>query len=157
MEIALPYGRDENECHGRTFLMATELKVPSPVIVGCSELLLLDKSGEASHQLQFKASPTCALSDETKTRTQPVARVEADPVSSCAAEMAHDFNNLVSIILGYCSELIHDESLSDEHRAVSIEIEKAAERTSRLIMQFLAIAKNSRNSLCFQECDSQDC
>lgn len=61
-------------------------------------------------------------------------------------EMAHDFNNLLAIILGYCHELIHDGSLSDEQRTVVIEIEKAGDRATCLTRRLLDMSREPLSS-----------
>lgn len=157
MEIALPYMPVLNECYEITTLKASEPEIPDPAPDPCGKPLPLTGLGEASRRLL----PQVPLSNFPGVRHESVNQralgTKSDPVSIISGEMAHDFNNLLAIILGYCSELIHDESLSDQHRTVFIEIEKAGERASRLAMQLHGISRNSSDQAVSSDSVNRDC
>jgi PAS domain S-box-containing protein len=65
-----------------------------------------------------------------------------ESVGQLAGGIAHDFNNFLSVIRGYARFLI--EGMDDEEplRSDAMEIEKAAERASRLTGQLLVFSRN---------------
>ena len=65
-------------------------------------------------------------------------RLEA--VGRLAGGVAHDFNNMLSVILGYAEQLAADHPEGDLHADV-LEIERAARRSAALVRQLLAFAR----------------
>jgi len=64
-----------------------------------------------------------------------------EAVGKLAGGLAHDFNNLVSIVTGYSEMLLGTlEGESEEHELV-VEIRKAGNRAARLVRQLLAFSR----------------
>jgi PAS domain S-box-containing protein len=65
-----------------------------------------------------------------------------ESVGQLAGGIAHDFNNFLSVIRGYARFLIEGMDEEEPLRSDAIEIEKAAERASRLTGQLLIFSRN---------------
>jgi PAS domain S-box-containing protein len=64
-----------------------------------------------------------------------------DAIGRLAGGVAHDFNNLVTVIIGYCELLLVDLEPDDPHRADIVEIQKAGASASGLTRQLLAFSR----------------
>ena len=76
---------------------------------------------------------------EMESRLRNAQRVEA--FSKLTGGVAHDFNNMLSVIIGYSQIMQEDFESDDENRLFLSEIEKAAIRASALTNQLLAFSK----------------
>lgn len=76
---------------------------------------------------------------EMESRLRNAQRVEA--FSKLTGGVAHDFNNMLSVIIGYSQIMQEDFDSDDENRLFLSEIEKAAIRASSLTNQLLAFSK----------------
>ncbi len=65
-----------------------------------------------------------------------------ESVGQLAGGIAHDFNNFLSVIRGYARFLLDGLDEEDARRSDAVEIEKAAERASRLTSQLLVFSRN---------------
>ena len=70
-------------------------------------------------------------------RLRQAQKLEA--IGRLAGGVAHDFNNMLTVILGYSSAL--NEVVGEENRAFLSEITKAAERAASLTRQLLAFSR----------------
>ncbi len=64
-----------------------------------------------------------------------------DAVGRLAGGVAHDFNNILSIILGYGEFLLQDLAAGDPRRGDMLEIQSAAERAAQLTSQLLLFSR----------------
>ena len=64
-----------------------------------------------------------------------------DAIAQLAGGIAHDFNNLLTGIIGHCSLLLEDHSLSDEARGDLGQIQRSADRAAGLTRQLLAFSR----------------
>ena len=64
-----------------------------------------------------------------------------DAIGRLAGGVAHDFNNVLTVILGYTSLLLEQLGGDDPRRSEETEIHKAAERASALTRQLLAFSR----------------
>ncbi len=64
-----------------------------------------------------------------------------ESVGRLAGGVAHDFNNNLQVILGYCEQLVCSPGLSGNDRVDLHEIQNAAERSASLTRQLLAFAR----------------
>lgn len=76
---------------------------------------------------------------EMEARLRNAQRVEA--FSKLTGGVAHDFNNMLSVIIGYSQIMQEDFESDDENLLFLSEIEKAAIRASALTNQLLAFSK----------------
>jgi len=64
-----------------------------------------------------------------------------ESVGRLAGGVAHDFNNMLSVIIGHAGMALTTQGLSPQLKTNLIEIEKAAERSADLTRQLLAFAR----------------
>ena len=76
---------------------------------------------------------------ELETRVRKSQRVEA--FSQLTGGVAHDFNNMLSVVIGYAQILMEESEANPEQLGFLREIEKAAHRASSLTNQLLAFSK----------------
>jgi two-component system cell cycle sensor histidine kinase/response regulator CckA len=76
---------------------------------------------------------------DLETRVRKSQRVEA--FSQLTGGVAHDFNNMLSVVIGYAQILMEESEGSEERLGFLQEIEKAALRASSLTNQLLAFSK----------------
>jgi PAS domain S-box-containing protein len=82
--------------------------------------------------------------DVTERRTLEAQFHQAqkmEAVGRLAGGVAHDFNNILTAILGYCELLLEDTGADDPHRPDLIEIHKAGTRATGLTRQLLAFSR----------------
>ena len=59
----------------------------------------------------------------------------------CASGVAHDFNNLITVILGYTDLSLRRSDIDDSMRHNLEETKKAADRAASMIPQLLALIR----------------
>jgi PAS domain S-box-containing protein len=69
-----------------------------------------------------------------------------EAVGRLAGGMAHDFNNLLMLMTGYMDQLIHDPSLSAEHKKVCEQVMATTRRGASLTRQLLAFSRKDQTA-----------
>ncbi len=77
---------------------------------------------------------------ETELGIQQMQKQEA--LGQLAGNIAHDFNNLMAIVLGYADMIQSSQDMPDDVREMMAEIKKAVQRGAALTGQILAYAKH---------------
>ncbi len=96
-----------------------------------------DTNGEISGVLVVVEDITDAR--EREVQYQQAEKMEA--VGRLAGGVAHDFNNVLTAILGYCELLAEDMTPEDPHRTDVLEIQTAGFRAASLTRQLLAFSR----------------
>jgi PAS domain S-box-containing protein len=81
------------------------------------------------------------ISDRKLLEEQLEHSQKLESIGRLAGGMAHDFNNLMTTILGYSEMLLEDTQIKPEHRAHVLEIKKAVDRATRLTGQLLTFGR----------------
>ena len=98
---------------------------------------LLDEKGEMYATLGVSLD----LKEQQKLEAQLRQAQKMESVGRLAGGVAHDFNNMLSIILGNAEMAMEDMDSANPFRANLMEIFKAAERSTNLTRQLLAFAR----------------
>ncbi|MFO7912855.1 MAG: PAS domain S-box protein, partial [Desulfotignum sp.] len=107
------------------------------VILDCRTSLVLDEQGNKI----ALAGISTDITDLKKMETQLNQAQKMESVGRLAGGVAHDFNNMLGVILGHTElALLHTD---DKHKLCSDlkEIQKAAERSADITKQLLAFAR----------------
>jgi two-component system, cell cycle sensor histidine kinase and response regulator CckA len=81
------------------------------------------------------------VTERRKLEAQFQQAQKMEAVGRLAGGVAHDFNNLTTVILGYCELLLPEFKAADLHRADLEEIHKAGTRAAALTRQLLAFSR----------------
>jgi two-component system cell cycle sensor histidine kinase/response regulator CckA len=103
----------------------------------------LSRLGPAVRRAMAEAA-TKRKNIEMEQRLQQSQRLEA--VGTLAGGVAHDFNNILTIIQGYTSLLPVERHQPERVLEISATIDRAAQRGSELVHQLLAFARKSDGS-----------
>ncbi len=85
------------------------------------------------------ASAVQDLTERKRAEEQIRQAQKMDAVGRLAGGVAHDFNNMLMIILGFCDFLLGSFDETDARRGDVVEIRKAADRASTLTRQLLGL------------------
>lgn len=81
------------------------------------------------------------ISERHKLESQLRQAQKMEAVGRLAGGVAHDFNNMLSIVLGYTEMLIEERPAGDPMLELLTEIQRAAERSADLTHQLLAFSR----------------
>jgi PAS domain S-box-containing protein len=94
--------------------------------------------GEDSHKIIFTAVD---VTDRKNLEAQLRQSQKMEAVGQLAGGVAHDFNNQLTIIRGYCDLMLDETSIPEEVREQLSHIDNAAARAGRLTSQLLAFSR----------------
>jgi two-component system, cell cycle sensor histidine kinase and response regulator CckA len=76
-----------------------------------------------------------------KLEAQLAQAAKMESIGRLAGGVAHDFNNMLTVILGYAAMCKESTALAEEERNYLVEIEKAANRSQKITRQLLAFSR----------------
>lgn len=148
------FSKDEVMAHSHAVLQHTQLIVPlrEPQPLRSRETELRHKGGDPRRVLLF-TQPTTVLGAphliimaenvtarmELEQHLRQTQKMEA--IGQLAAGVAHDFNNILTIIQGHLSLLLTTEDFTDSTRDSLTETLTASERAATLTRQLLAFSR----------------
>ena len=137
--VALPL-RDEARVFGALVLYAAE---PDAVAPAELELLcrLADNLAYALRVLRMKAAGEQALRKHDALEAQLRQSQKMEAVGRLAGGVAHDFNNMLAVIVGHADMALEQTAPDDPLHAELQAIQKAAQRSADLTGQLLAFAR----------------
>ena len=94
-------------------------------------------SGRASHYVGIVTDVT----EQKRTQEQLRQAMKMEAVGRLAGGVAHDFNNILTAIIGYADLLAIAPDLSERAKRAALEIRDAGERAAELTRQLLAFSR----------------
>jgi PAS domain S-box-containing protein len=98
---------------------------------------VLDRSGRVMNYLAVKRDITAQL--ELEERFNQAQKMES--IGRLAGGVAHDFNNMLGVIIGHAELALEDPAISPSLASALKEILKAADRSANLTRQLLGFAR----------------
>ena len=150
-DCALPGERDGSgtltarlEHHGRTYgLLSVEIPVRQRFDPEDQELFreLAGDIAFALHGIEMGEQHAAAEEEHRKLQTQLARAQRMEAIGRLAGGVAHDFNNMLTVILGYVAVLLAGLTPDDPSYQDMEEIRKAAQRSADLTRQLLAFSR----------------
>ncbi len=130
----------------------TRRPLGSPVTRGVNRLLDIVVESIVEGYLASKEERTRAESEHARdrlreTEAQLHRAQKLDAVGRLAGSVAHDFNNVLTVVESYAWILEESFESADPRRADIVEIRRAAERAGVLTRQLLALSRHSITAL----------
>lgn len=102
-----------------------------------SAALVRNSHGEPA----YFVSQMLDLSEKKRLEQELIQNQRLSVMRQMASGLSHDFNNLVSIILGYCETLLVRPDTTDQQRSLILPIREAGHHASRMIRQLIAFSR----------------
>jgi len=105
---------------------------------------MFDRDGNVTHVVEYNldvTDRTISEQEKEKLRSQLLAAQKMEAIGSLAGGVAHDFNNILTTILGYSQIMAMKIAEGDPMRDMVEDIYDAAERASSLTRQLLAFSR----------------
>jgi signal transduction histidine kinase/CHASE3 domain sensor protein/CheY-like chemotaxis protein len=118
-------------------IVARPLRGPEPVHLVVSGAPLRDSSGAISGAALVYHDITAAR--ETERKLQQSQKLDA--IGKLTGGVAHDFNNMLTVITGTTETLVEGLANQPEYQSIAKLIDNAAERCAELIQHLLAFAR----------------
>ncbi|HTS19712.1 MAG TPA: PAS domain S-box protein [Verrucomicrobiae bacterium] len=96
---------------------------------------------DASGQIVGASTIARDISERNRLQQQLQQAQKVEAIGRLAGGVAHDFNNILTTIIGYCDLLREELGVQDNARANVEEISAAAERAASLTRQLLAFSR----------------
>ena len=106
------------------------------------ELLLI-----LSHQVPLGLELPRLLTEREQIQASVQQAQKMEVVGQLAGSVAHDFNNMLSVIVAAVDELLLNETLNDEAKLDAAALSGAAQRATRLTKRLLAFSRNQTLAL----------
>jgi signal transduction histidine kinase/CheY-like chemotaxis protein len=106
--------------------------------------LFADMGGDlafALYNLEMRKAKELAEEEQKKLSDQLIQAQKMEAVGRLAGGVAHDFNNMLSVILGYSETILADLNPADPIYKDLSEVKAAAERSANLTRQLLAFSR----------------
>jgi PAS domain S-box-containing protein len=98
---------------------------------------ILDPDGRVAHFLAVKED----ISRRKELEAQLLHAQKMEAVGRLAGGVAHDFNNILTVITGYTAMLIEETPPESSQREPLVEVHRMAERAAALTQQLLAFSR----------------
>jgi PAS domain S-box-containing protein len=111
------------------------------VLLSAAPLVANDRDGEITFVAMNLTERKRAEAEKDKLQTQLTQAQKMESVGRLAGGVAHDFNNMLQVILGNAALALQDQPKGSPMRESLEEIEKSARRSADLTRQLLAFAR----------------
>jgi two-component system cell cycle sensor histidine kinase/response regulator CckA len=133
--------RDGDNLSGEPWEITTRAGEHRTLMISTSMIHLEDGRGAVVGLMHDVTDLRRAEDEQGRLRTQLAAAQRLDSVGRLAGGVAHDFNNMLGVILGRTSLAMEQLSPTDPAQAELKEVLEAAQRSAELTKQLLAFAR----------------
>lgn len=106
-------------------------------ILSTKKIPLFDSNGNARYLLGISED----ITDRKRLEEQLLHSQKMDAIGQLASGVAHDFNNILMVIMGYCTLLGRDETLNVPQHGMVERIMDASEKASQLTRSLLTFSR----------------
>lgn len=135
----MPAVRDKGIWEGQSELRRFHSQTPIPVY----RSVFMIRNPQTREPICY-ATVTRDISEQLDLEAQLRQSQKMEAVGQLAAGVAHDFNNILTIIQGNASLLEDDESLNEETRPEIVSISEAVKRAANLTRQLLTFSRKQK-------------
>jgi len=107
------------------------------LILRTKKITLCDDGGSPKHLLGISED----ITERKRLEAQLLQSQKMEAIGQLAGGVAHDFNNILMVIIGYADVLNLDDTLGDEQHEKVQKILRAAERAAQLTQNLLAFSR----------------
>lgn len=125
------------ETHGQTTLEFEARKADGALF----EVLMAARAAQDERGSKVYVATSLDISEQRRLRGEIAHLQRVEAVGALAASVAHDFNNMLSPILGFTDLLLADGDLREDQRRQLDQVRVAAERSRDLTSQLLAFGR----------------
>lgn len=133
-EVSIPAAIQQGTWSGETALL-TKKGEEIPV----SQVIVAHKT--AAGEVRFLSTIMRDISDRMRLEQQLHQAQKMEAFGQLSGGVSHDFNNLLTVIMGYCECLEEDASLKSDSRDMIQQIYRAGGRAAALTRQLLAFSR----------------
>ncbi len=102
-----------------------------------SAALVRNSHGEPA----YFVSQMLDLTEKKRLEQELIQNQRLSVMKQMASGLSHDFNNLITVILGYCETLLIRPDTTDQQRSLILPIREAGHHASRMIRQLIAFSR----------------
>jgi len=128
--------------------LAGETFTTTIAIGGQSFEVWLSPTREANGQVTSIIGVANNVTERNRLQTQLLQSQKLQSIGTLAGGVAHDFGNLLAVIIGNLSIVLRQPSLSEKARDLLRDVMNAADRASGLTQQLLAFARGGLQKPC---------
>ena len=149
---------DECKKSGKTYSLEcefTSFKGEKMIVATAGTAIL--KNGvvtQISGSFQDVTQQKIAEQEQSKLKNQLMQVQKLDSIGRLAGGVAHDFNNILTVIMGYTEEIMANLRESDPVYADVEQINQAGARASALVRQLLAFSRKQAGNVCEMQLNS---
>lgn len=137
------------DCKAKSVLVSwkpfqQEIKLPEDIWVDLRVIPFMNENEEVEMFMEWVRDITdqkTAAAESEKLREQLNQAQRLESVGRLAGGVAHDFNNMLSVIIGYAELAMDGLAATDAMHHIFQEIHKAAQRSATITRQLLAFAR----------------
>ncbi|HTL72153.1 MAG TPA: response regulator [bacterium] len=108
---------------------------------GATDYVLKERLARLAPAVRRAMQEVGAQAESKRLEKQLIEAQKMEVIGHLAGGVAHDFNNILGVIVGYTDLLLLDSSLGSGHREFAEEIRQAAARATALTRQLLVISR----------------